>query len=482
MTNSKTETPSDQKPKESKISQIVNLVNDFAKLWHTPDRRAFVSIPFDNGSIQNLRIGGSEFKYRVSEAFRLAHNSLASPRTLKDASEVLGAIAVIDGAEFKAHLRVARQNDVIYVDLGDPEWRIVRIDGTGWEVTQDCPVKFIRPQNFAALPVPSKNGDLNNLRNLLPNLSDEGWVLIQGFLVGVYDPTGTQPVLVLTGGQGSGKSSAVNLIKALTDPNLVASRSIPKKIDELFIATEHARIPVFDNVSHLTGEQSDALCQIASGGGYGKRMLFTDADEVAIETRQPVIANGITDFVTRPDLDQRCLHVELQTIEPTQRMLDSELSDQFDSVKSSILGAVFDAVSTALRHSGETRLEERPRLAELAEFVSAAEPNLVMEPGDFASVLKRQSIERSMSRSEMEPVIVAVNRLLSLVESHSFDGTYKELLDQVEAELPQRVGGWTPLKLSAEIKRLVPDFKVAGIEVTRSGRTNRGSRVRITKL
>ncbi|NQW21398.1 MAG: hypothetical protein HQ477_11885, partial [Chloroflexi bacterium] len=395
------------KPTESKISQIVKLVSRAASLWHTPDRRPFASITFDNGSVRNLKIGGREFRYKVSEAFRGETKELASTATLKDASEILAAIAVIDGDEFKPYVRVARIKDVIYVDLGGDEWQVVRIDSDGWDITQECPVKFIRPQNFAALPVPEKNGKLSQFRSLLPNLSAEAWVLIQGFMVGVFDPTGTQPVLVLTGGQGSGKSSAVNLIKSLTDPNLVASRSIPKKIDELFIATEHSRIPVFDNVSHLSGDQSDALCQIASGGGYGKRMLFTDSDEVAIETKQPMILNGITDFVTRPDLDERCLHVELLPIEPVERKLDSELLDQFDKVKGSILGSIFDAVSTALRRSGDSRLEERPRLAELAEFVTAAESALDMEPGEFGLVLKSQSMNRSLSRAEMEPVIVA---------------------------------------------------------------------------
>jgi len=466
----------------TKTQQIVKSVTAVAKLWHSPDRRPFASIPFDNGSVQHLAIGGSEFRYRISENFRVKTGEFASPRVVKDASEILASIAVIDGEESVPHVRVARQENVIYVDLGDPEWQAVRIDGDGWSVVRKCPIKFVRPSSFAALPVPTEGAGLAELREVLPGMSDESWILVQGFLVGVFDPTGTQPILVFCGGQGSGKSTAVNVIKSLTDPNQIASRSMPRKIDELFVATEHNRVLVFDNVSYLTGEQSDALSQIASGGGMGRRKLFTDSDEVTIETKQPMILNGITDFVSRADLDERCLHVELETIEPKDRMLDSEVSKKLEEIRPRVLASIFHAVSVALSRVGTFRLEERPRLAELAEFVAAAEPALDTEIGEFAAVLQEQSKQRSLTRSEMEPVIVAINRCLgSIGSTGSFSGTYKDLLAQIEEELPQRAGGWTPSKLSADIRRLAPDFLVSGILISKPPRTNRGSRIQITR-
>jgi len=77
---------------------------------------------------------------------------------------------------------------------------------------------------------------------------------------------------------------------------------------------------------------------------------------------------------------------------------------------------------------------------------------------------------------------VAVKRSLALVETGSFDGTYKDLLDRIRGELPTIQGDWTAIKLSAEVKRLIPDFRAAGFDVSRPGRSNRGSRVKITKI
>ena len=67
-----------------------------------------------------------------------------------------------------------------------------------------------------------------------------------------------------------------------------------------------SHVLAFDNVSGLPPWLSDALCRIASGGGFSTRQLYTDADEVLFEAQRPIVVNGIEDFVTRADLaDQR---------------------------------------------------------------------------------------------------------------------------------------------------------------------------------
>jgi putative DNA primase/helicase len=46
---------------------------------------------------------------------------------------------------------------------------------------------------------------------------------------------------------------------------------------------------------------SDALSRLSTGGGAGKRRLFTDDDEVLFSGKRPIVLNGITDFATQPD-------------------------------------------------------------------------------------------------------------------------------------------------------------------------------------
>src|SRR2546430_9964336 len=50
---------------------------------------------------------------------------------------------------------------------------------------------------------------------------------------------------------------------------------------------------------------SDDLCRLATGGGFRIRRLFENLDETLISATRPIILNGITSFVTRPDLQDR---------------------------------------------------------------------------------------------------------------------------------------------------------------------------------
>ena len=50
---------------------------------------------------------------------------------------------------------------------------------------------------------------------------------------------------------------------------------------------------------------------LASGGGFAIRQLYTDQDEVLFDAARPIILNGIEDVVTRPDLADRGLFLTL---------------------------------------------------------------------------------------------------------------------------------------------------------------------------
>jgi len=465
---------------ESQSDWIVRVVSELSTLWHTPDMRPYATLPIKNKGDRNLYIHGTEFKYVISNTY-FAHKKLVpSSRSVKEAAEKLAGLAVITGKEHEARIRLARVGDKIYLDLCDQKRRTIVIDGTGWKILNNVPVKFVQSTGMRELPEPVSGGTLEEFREVLPHLSDENWTKLQGFLVGAFNPVGTQPVLVITGGQGSGKSSMVEMISKLIDPNQVPSRSMPKKVDDLFVATENCRLLVFDNVSKLSDEQSDALAQMSSGGGMTKRKLYSDTDEILITTRQPIILNGITDFVERPDLDERSIHIQLESIDPSERRLDSELREKFEEMRPGLLGAIFDAVSVALKESKNVRLKKLPRLADMTHFVTAAESALQMEPGDFVRVMQEQGVERSESRAGLEPVVIAIRDHVGTVSHKGFEGTYGDLLDQIVDWLPNGPGYWTPRRLSGEIKRLMPDFATIGIYIVSLGRSRHGIRIRIT--
>lgn len=178
----------------------------------------------------------------------------------------------------------------------------------------------------AAFGVQKTDFGVSELAELINvSLESRDWKLIVAWLLQALRGTGPYPVLVLNGGQGSGKSTAAKMLRALLDPNLSPLRSLSRDERDLFIAAINGWALAFDNISGLSQWISDALCKLATGGGLSVRELYSDADETLLDALRPVVLNGITDFVDKQDLVDRALQVYLPSIPKTERKLEKEL-------------------------------------------------------------------------------------------------------------------------------------------------------------
>ena len=131
--------------------------------------------------------------------------------------------------------------------------------------------------------------------------------------------------LNVTGEQGSCKSTCCRLIRGLIDPNQAMLRSEPREVRDLMIAAKNGWILAYDNLSNILPWMADALCRLATGGGFGTRELYTDDEEIIFDSMRPVILNGIEDMATRSDLADRAVSLTLPTIPESQRRTEAEL-------------------------------------------------------------------------------------------------------------------------------------------------------------
>ncbi len=182
-------------------------------------------------------------------------------------------------------------------------------------------------------------------------------------------------MIVLSGEQGSAKSTFSAILRALLDPNTAPLRALPREDRDLFIAASNGHVLAFDNVSGLPAWISDTLCRLATGGGFAVRQLYSDQDEVLFDAARPVILNGIEDIVTRPDLADRAVFLTLEPI-PDEPRRQSRNCGRRSMPSVGDLGVLLDAVAKGLAELPRTKLDKLPRMADFALWATACETAL----------------------------------------------------------------------------------------------------------
>jgi hypothetical protein len=394
-------------------------------------------------------------------------------------------MAVHDGPEHPVAVRLAEHDGEIFLDLADNSWQVIKITATSWQITTDCPVKFIRRRGMLPLPTPVKGGSLKELRPLVNLSDDDSWILYVAWMVAALRPGRPSPVLAVNGEQGSSKSTLCKMTRALIDPNQAPLRRPPRETRDLMIAATNGWIVAFDNLSGIAQDLSDAICMLSTGGGISTRELYTDAEEKLFDAIRPVMLNGIEDVATRPDLLDRAITLTLPEIPEDKRTDEEGLWKQFEQHRPRILGALLDSVSAALQNRASIHLPNKPRMADFACWVVAAEPVLPWSKGDF---LKAYSGNRSAANSlALESSIVSAPIQSLVAKTNTFKGTVRMLLTELEGEhtdeKTRRRKDWpdTARKLSGELRRLAPSLRRVGIVVTFGKHTKKGTLITIER-
>src|SRR5262249_12522630 len=156
-------------------------------------------------------------------------------------------------------------------------------------------------------------------------------------------------------------------------------RPCPREEYDLAVAAKNGWMVAFDNVSEIKPWLSDALCRVATGIGFGRRKLYTDAQEDILAVNRPIILNGIQEAATRADIAARATP---QAPPPTPRRRDEdEPWAAYTAVRPAVLSGLLNVIVGALRALPGVRLDQPPRMADFARWVVAAEPTLGWGPG-----------------------------------------------------------------------------------------------------
>ena len=186
------------------------------QLFHAPgfDDDGFATIKVED-HLEHWPVTSKSFKRWISRLYYKDCHKASGSQALNDAINVLTSKALFEGSKYPVAVRLAQHDGVIYLDLVNEQWQVVKISDEGWEIISDPPIRFIRRRGMEPLPMPVAGGNLNDLRELVNIGEDNAWVLFVSWMVAALRPDRPFPILCVNGEQGSAKSTLCKMARSL---------------------------------------------------------------------------------------------------------------------------------------------------------------------------------------------------------------------------------------------------------------------------
>jgi len=446
---------------------VETIMGSKAVLFHDQYKEPFIA-PDGNGS-RIIKLSTREFKHWLSAYCFKEFGSAPSTVTTGNIMQALSGSAVYQNEMKQLSVRFVLQDGVYWYDLGESA---VRVDKHGWRIEKRPPIMFRRYAHQMPQVVPIKGGTLGKLKDFVNIDKEAELILFTVFAVTAFIPDFPHPLLVLSGPQGSGKSTPMRLLKKLIDPSTI--KGVPAPKDEAAFAqfANHHAFMFFDNLSGMKPWFSDALARASTGDGFNKRALYTDDDDVVYEIQRPIAINGISQVITKADLLDRSILIGLKRIESSIRQSEEEIWQSFNEHKPLLLGAIFDVISGALKIIDEVDLDWHPRMADFARWGYAVSEVAGIGGDNFVEEYKANIEKQDEEAIEANP---AAQALISFMEDlEEWEGTASSLL----SELNKHVGFNSGLKdsyawpkdaarLSIKLNEVEPNLNSRGITLKR---------------
>ncbi len=462
--------------KQPQSSLLVELAQERYRFGRSTTGEVFAYQPVFSPVARMLRGGRDSLRAELAALFAQRYGRAPSASALADCMLVLEGLAQREPAT-ELSLRVAQKGGHVYLDLGTDDCQVVLLSGDGWRATfsvEMLPVRFRRSELTAPLPLPERGGRLEALREFL-NVSDESWPLVVAFLVAAFFVEIPHPILLFTGEQGVGKSTAGRTLVSIIDPSPAPLRSSPKDVEEWAVTAAGSWLVGIDNVSTISPWFSDALCRAVTADGLVRRRLYSDSDITVLAIRRVVVLTSIDPGALRGDLADRLLPVELQRLDSKTRRTEEDLERSFDEARAGILGGLLDLTAKVLARLPDVALDDYPRMADFARVLAAVDAELGT---NGLATYRGLAARLAADIVESDAVASAVCRFLEGRDGRPWTGTATELLHSLEVDPKPR--GWPAdgTRLSGRLRRAAPALRSVGVEVEQQRQAG-GSRRRL---
>ena len=459
--------------KDTMAALVIKIIDEDKEtvLFHDELDEPFIRLNV-RGHKEIWRFKSKQFKRWISGVFWQKCHKPLNADAFNNALNILESRACFECEEHCLFNRVAIIDDVVWYDLADKDWRAVKITAEGWEIVANPPILFKRYPHQDAQCSPVGGGDIRAILKYV-NITDVQYqLLFLVYLISCFIPGFPHPVPNIYGGQGSAKSTVSKLLRKLVDPSRIEAASLPGDLSQLAQLVAHHWFLCFDNISWISAEQSDLLCKVVSGSGFSKRGLYTDDEDVIYAVQHCMVLNGINLPATRPDLLERSILFVLPKVPQEKRKDERSLLHEFEQDRPFILGAIFNAITLALKMYPSLDVSNLPRMADFTLWGCAIAEALEYSQDDF---LKAYRSNISMQNEEVLAEHIEAFLLVDFMEEKEggeWVGRCSELLDEMkrlarDQKVDEKLLPKSPNSLSRRINVLKPNLEEAGISIMR---------------
>lgn len=357
---------------------------------------------------------------RAKEKIKVV-SKVANPSIVSGIVGAIEAEGMAHARKVSAELRSVQGNGYLIIDLGDATGQVVYVTAENWWVTDPrklpagiAPPVFRRSVGYFPLPAPVYGGDLDMLWSILRVTGPTAISLGTGWLVAAFFTSVSRPGIWATGVPGSGKTTYAASLARLAD-GVKWLRGKMDKNDERnnIIRAVKAYIGTYDNMTSVTAEQSDWLCNMVTGRVDTFRKMKTNFDDISVEYKRTFVATGLSlPYGLAADALERIIEVPCEPIGDSSRVGDAQIQVSFDMARPQILGAILDHVVQVLRALPAIPADKRNggRMAEYADILTAHD----MAYGTNCREAFMESIKTTKEeKAAGEPVVMAIEKLFT---------------------------------------------------------------------
>jgi len=481
-----------QGTKREKLSQADKLIELCLShnpiLFHDQHGTPYIQTHQSNVNII-LPIRSKTFKIWLASLLWEDERKAPGTEAVYSALNVISAKALFNGSKHTLYNRVAPAEDGFWIHMADDKWRAIKVTAKGWYIEDNPPILFKRYNHQLPLVEPKQGGDPWKFLDFI-NIKEKDEVTQLTLLSAVISfliPLIPHVIIILYGIQGSGKTMLFKLIRQLIDPSAVDVLTLPRDERERIQQLDHHWCAFYDNVTKLPTWMSDTLCRAATGGGFTKRELYTDDEDIIYNFKRCIGLNGINIAAQRGDLLDRSLLVGLEDIPKERRKTEKRLLADFEECKAEILGGFLDTLVKALQIYPSINPKELFRMADFTRWGCAIAVALGKTQEEFIDAYEKKVKMQIKEAAHASPVATVLLEFMRSLEK--WEGTPSKLHVAMinhakELDISTRQKTWpkAPHILVRRLNELIPSLKALGLEVVTGVHTGTTRRILISSV